>query len=127
MNNHFYHGSTKFFTMLKPNSWVTKIQDDARIFAIPTPSKYGLNEEGRPLQIQFGENPPEDCEIFIYKIETKDVRPTESSMGKVLDWNWHTTNWARVELVEYYPSWHRFFGISSKEKEIELDEEFENL
>lgn len=130
MTKHFYHGSTKFFTSLKPASWVTDHPSDARILALPWGKNIvskGIGDR-RPSQdlILMG-NPGRDCPIFVYRICTKDIIPVEIEGGKILDWNWQTIDWENVELVEYYPSWHRLLGVSIKEEEKDLDYLFENV
>ena len=111
MVREFFHGSTKFFTSLSPTTWVSSSQEDARIFAIPWGSNNfsDIKEIG---SIPFKGFIPKDCPIFIYKIETDRVTPVEGGDG-----SWLTTDWAKVELVEYYPSWHKLFGISLLEIE----------
>ena len=131
MIKHFYHGSTKFFTSLQPASWVTDHPSDARMLAMPWGKEViskGLKDHRPSQDIILKGNPSEDCPIFVYRIsvETTGVIPIEV-VGKVLDWNWQTTDWENVELVEYYPSWHRILGISAKENEIDLDYSFENF
>jgi hypothetical protein len=68
---------------------------------------------------------PEDSPLFIYKISTEKVRPIESDRGKIWEWNWETLDWENVELVEYYPSWHRLFGIYSNNLNKNLENKFE--
>lgn len=132
MIKHFYHGSTKFFTSLQPASWVTDHPSDARMLALPWGKEVVSKDlkDRRPSQnIILQGKPLEDCPIFVYRIsiEEQEVIPIEIEMGKILDWNWQTIDWAKVELFEYYPSWHRLLGISSEENEKDLDFSFENF
>lgn len=116
--NSYYHASSKFFTALKPNSWVTIFQDDARLLAVPELiAKMSCDHNGygdpKPLEVTDGDLLPDD-QIFVYKVTTNDVLPIESNNGVVWKWNLQTVGWQRVELVEYYPSWHKLFNISNK-------------
>jgi hypothetical protein len=124
----YYHASSKFFTVLKPNSWVTTLQADARFLAIPeVAEKLSYNSSGYKLskKIIATEDLPEDCAIFIYKIKTNNVAPIESNLGQVWDWNWQTLDWNNVELVEYYPSWYKLFNVCDKNIKQNLEELFE--
>jgi hypothetical protein len=132
MSKHFYHGSTKFFSSLQPASWVTDHPSDARMLALPWGREViskGLSDRRPSQDIILQGSPLKDCPIFVYRIsvEKNGVIPIEIEMGKVLDWNWQTTDWANVELVEYYPSWHRLLGISVNEDQKYLDYSFENI
>lgn len=121
MTKHFYYtSSTSFFTVLKPNSWVTKYKEDAIYLTIPW-----LLYHGQP-QASAAEV-PEDNNIYIYKIETDSVIKIEDCGERFRNWNWQTTDWAKVELIQYYPSWHKFFGLFNVNKQILSDIEFENI
>jgi hypothetical protein len=108
MSKHFYHGSTKFFTSLPPNTWVTSLLDDAKVIAAP----WNLERlEKNRLESKDSELPIEslpDTVIFIYKIKTDLVAPIET--GAELPLNWTTLQWESVELIEYYPSLQKLFA-----------------
>jgi hypothetical protein len=119
MNKHFYHGSTKFFTSLKPNSWVFSFREDARLFAVP----WGSANLSHGDVISEVKSPPlKDSHLFIYKIQTDGVMPVEGEDG-----NWVTTDWAKVELVEYYPSWHKLFAVKSNEEIKNITKSFDEV
>ena len=119
----YYHGSTKFFTSLQPNSWVTLFQDDARFFATPLAAKENVMLEGRPVPNLLAEELPADSQIFIYKIYTTDVTPIDGLNGSRPNWLLQTNDWTKVELVEYYASWHKALGLIPKN----ISEKVENI
>lgn len=123
--NSYYHASSKFFTTLKPNSWVTIFQDDARLMAVPelvTQLSFGPNGYGDAWDREMldGDLLPDD-QIFVYKITTNEVLPIEATNGVVWKWNLQTVGWQNVELVEYYPSWHKLFNVSNKKIKKDLE------
>ena len=127
MSKHFYHGSTKFFSSLKPNSWLTTYSDDARVFAIPWVMDC-VDPVGRPTPDLYEKNNiPEDSELFIYKVTTDEITKLETNLGKFEDWICQNISWAKVELVEYYPSWHKLFGIYSKTINKNVKDNIENI
>lgn len=124
MTKHFYHSSTRFLSVLKPNSPVTQYKEDAIYLAAPWLLRLDVS-----IPSPDKDFPQDDC-IYVYKILTNDiVKPDSgrSSCGELHEWCWQTTDWARLELIEYYPSWHKLTGLSLEKKFKNKDRELENF
>lgn len=106
----YYHGSSKKLESIRAGSWVTPHKEDARSFGVPWSSKDLVNSgwaDGRPpqtLEFKPGKE-PDDGPVYVYRVDTPEVKNAKTNTGKSYDWNRQVTKDTPVTLVESHPSW----------------------
>lgn len=109
----FYHGSPNKFDMLDKGSWITPYKEDAIVFGVPWSSDdlldAGDDETGRPpKKLNFKAHKiPDDQPIYLYEIDSNDVKPASTNTGKDYDWNYKTTKELPVKLIKTINSWQK--------------------